>query len=116
MQDLSAVTAACMMVKKKAFEEAGGFEEKLAVAFNDVDLCLKIREKGYLVVYDPYVEMYHYESKTRGREDTKEKVRRFQGEIEYMRTRWIGILKEGDPCYNKNLSLSKWNYSLKARE
>lgn len=116
MQDLSAVTAACMMVKKKAFEEAGGFEEKLAVAFNDVDLCLKIREKGYLVVYDPYVEMYHYESKTRGREDTKEKVRRFQGEIEYMRTRWIGILKEGDPCYNKNLSLAKWNYSLKARE
>lgn len=116
MQDLSAVTAACMMVKKKAFEEADGFEEKLAVAFNDVDLCLKIREKGYLVVYDPYVEMYHYESKTRGREDTKEKVRRFQGEIEYMRTRWIGILKEGDPCYNKNLSLSKWNYSLKARE
>lgn len=116
MQDLSAVTAACMMVKKKAFEEAGGFEEKLAVAFNDVDLCLKIREKEYLVVYDPYVEMYHYESKTRGREDTKEKVRRFQGEIEYMRTRWIGILKEGDPCYNKNLSLSKWNYSLKARE
>ena len=116
MQDLSAVTAACMMVKKKAFEEAGGFEEKLAVAFNDVDLCLKIREKGYLVVYDPYVEMYHYESKTRGREDTKEKVRRFQGEIEYMRTRWIGILKEGVLCYNKNLSLSKWNYSLKARE
>ena len=116
MQDLSAVTAACMMVKKKAFEEAGGFEEKLAGAVNDVDLCLKIREKGYLVVYDPYVEMYHYESKTRGREDTKEKVRRFQGEIEYMRTRWIGILKEGDPCYNKNLSLSKWNYSLKARE
>ena len=116
MQDLSAVTAACMMVKKKAFEEAGGFEEKLAVAFNDVDLCLKIREKGYLVVYDPYVEMYHYESKTRGREDTKEKVRRFQGEIEYMRTRWIGILKEGDPCYNKNLSLAKWNYSLRPKD
>ena len=105
MQDLSAVTAACMMVKKKAFEEAGGFEEKLAVAFNDVDLCLKIREKGYLVVYDPYVEMYHYESKTRGREDTKEKVRRFQGEIEYMRTRWIGILKEGDPCYTIKIFL-----------
>ena len=116
MQDLSAVTAACMMMKREAFEAAGGFEEKLAVAFNDVDLCLKIGRAGYLVVYDPYVELYHYESKTRGSEDTKEKVRRFQGEIEYMRSHWTEMLKRGDPCYNKNLSLSKWNYSLKARE
>ncbi|MDO5345607.1 MAG: glycosyltransferase family 2 protein [Lachnospiraceae bacterium] len=113
MQDLSAVTAACMMVKRSAWEEAGGFEEKLAVAFNDVDFCLKIREAGYLVIYDPYVEMYHYESKTRGAEDTREKVHRFQEEIEYMRGRWTEILRKGDPCYNKNLSLSKWNYSLK---
>ncbi len=115
MQDLSAVTAACMMVRRSAFEEVGGFEEKLAVAFNDVDLCLKLGEAGYLVVYDPYAELIHDESKTRGAEDTKEKTRRFQGEIEYMRTRWIRLLKEGDPCYNKHLSLSKWNYSLKAR-
>ena len=114
MQDLSAVTAACMMVRKSAFLEVGGFEEKLAVAFNDVDLCLKLREAGYLVVYDPYAELYHYESKTRGAEDTKEKTRRFQEEIEYMRTRWIDLLRDGDPCYNKNLSLSKWNYSLRA--
>lgn len=112
-QNLSAVTAACMMVKREAYEAAGGFEEKLAVAFNDVDFCLKVREKGYLIVYDPYVELYHYESKTRGAEDTKEKVRRFQTEIEYMRTRWIKILKDGDPYYNKNFSLKKWNYSLK---
>lgn len=116
MQDLSAVTAACMMVRRTAFEAAGGFEEKLAVAFNDVDFCLKLGRAGYLVVYDPYVELYHHESKTRGSEDTKEKVRRFQGEIEYMRSHWTEILKKGDPCYNKNLSLSKWNYSLKARE
>ena len=114
MQDLSAVTAACMMVKREAFIKADGFEEKLAVAFNDVDFCLKVRQAGYLVVYDPYVEMYHDESKTRGTEDTKEKVHRFQQEIEYMRSRWTEILKNGDPCYNRNLSLSKWNYSLKS--
>ena len=112
-QDLSAVTAACIMVKKEAFEKAGGFTEELAVAFNDVDLCLKIRKNGYLIVYNPAVEMYHMESKTRGAEDSKEKVRRFQKEIEYMRCHWIEILKNGDPCYNKNLSLTKWNYSLR---
>ncbi len=115
-QDLSAVTAACMMVKAKAFWEAGGFTEELAVAFNDIDLCLKIRRLGYLVAYDPYVEMYHYESKTRGAEDDKEKVRRFQKEIEYMRSHWLDLLKGGDPYYNKNLSLTKWNYSLKPIE
>ena len=114
--DLSAVTAACMMMKRRVFEETGGFEEKLKVAFNDVDLCLKTRERGYLVVYDPYVEMYHYESKTRGAEDTKEKVRRFQTEIEYMRSHWIHILKNGDPMYNVNLTLTKWDYSLKNNE
>ena len=112
-QDLSAVTAACMMVRRSLFEQLGGFTEQLAVAFNDVDFCLRAREMGYLVVYDPYVELYHYESKTRGAEDTQEKVRRFQTEIEYMRTRWISVLKNGDPYYNRNLSLKKWNYSLK---
>lgn len=112
-QNLSAVTAACMMVKKSVFEEVGGFEEKLKVAFNDIDFCLKIREKGYLIVYDPYVELYHYESKTRGAEDTTEKIRRFQSEIEYMRSHWNSILKNGDPAYNPNLSLKKWDYSLR---
>lgn len=111
--DLSAVTAACMLVKRSVFEQVGGLEEKLKVAFNDVDFCLRVREKGYLVVYDPYAELYHYESKTRGAEDTKEKVRRFQTEIEYMRSHWIGLLKKGDPYYNCNLSLTKWDYSLK---
>lgn len=112
--DYSAVTAACMMISKSLFERIGGFEEKLTVAFNDIDLCLRVREENYLVVYDAYVEMIHYESKTRGTEDTQEKVRRFQSEIEYMRTRWIDILKNGDPYYNPNLTLSKWNFSLKA--
>ena len=91
-----------------------GLCEDLAIALNDVDFCLRVREAGYLVVYDPYVQLYHYESKSRGKEDTKEKVRRFQNEIEYMRTRWTRILREGDPNYNPNLSLKKWNYSLRA--
>lgn len=116
IQDLSAVTAACMMIKKQIFDEAQGFEEALSVAFNDVDLCLRVRKLGYLVVYDPYVELYHYESKSRGAEDSKEKVRRFQTEIEFMRCRWEKLLKEGDPYYNKNLSLTKWNYSLRPKD
>ena len=113
LQDMSCVTAACMMMKKAVFQEAGGFTEELAVAFNDVDLCLKVRQNGHLIVYDPYVRLYHYESKSRGTEDSEEKIRRFQSEIEYMRCHWIDILKNGDPYYNKNLSLTKWNYSLK---
>ncbi len=113
--DYSAVTAACMMVKKSVYEEVGGFEEKLTVAFNDVDFCLRAGKAGYLVVYNPRVELYHDESKSRGAEDNPEKVRRFQEEIEFMRSRWIDLLKAGDPCYNKNLTLSKWNYSLRAR-
>lgn len=116
IQDLSAVTAACMMVKRQVFDEVQGFEEQLSVAFNDVDFCLRVREKQYLVVYDPYVELYHYESKSRGAEDSKEKVRRFQSEIEFMRCRWETLLKKGDPYYNKNLSLVKWNYSLKPKD
>ena len=112
-QDLSAVTAACMMVKRSVYEELGGLEEKLKVAFNDVDFCLRVRDKGYLVVYNPNVELYHYESKSRGTEDSKEKVRRFQNEIEYMRSHWLNLLKKGDPMYNPNLTLTKWDYTLK---
>lgn len=112
-QDLSAVTAACMMVKRSAYEELGGLEEELKVAFNDVDFCLRARDKGYLVVYDPNVELYHFESKSRGTEDSKEKVRRFQNEIEYMRSHWLELLKKGDPMYNPNLTLTKWDYSLR---
>lgn len=112
--DLSAVTAACMMMKRSVFRQLGGFEERLAVAFNDVDLCLRTVQAGYLVVYNPAVELYHYESKSRGAEDSEEKVRRFQTEIEFMRNRWMDLLKKGDPYYNRNLTLSKWNYSLRA--
>lgn len=112
----SAVTAACMMMKKEVFDALGGFEEKLTVAFNDVDLCLRTVQAGYRIVYNPHVEMTHYESKSRGAEDSPEKVRRFQSEIEFMRTRWIDFLKKGDPMYNPNLTLSKWNYSLRAKQ
>ena len=112
-QDLSAVTAACMMVKRSVYEELGGLEEELKVAFNDVDFCLRARGKGYLVVYDPNVELYHFESKSRGTEDSKEKIRRFQNEIEYMRSHWLELLKKGDPMYNPNLTLTKWDYSLR---
>ena len=111
-QNLSAVTAACMMVKKSVFEEVGGFTEELAVAFNDIDFCLKVREKVHLVVFDPYVELLHYESKTRGAEDTVEKMQRFEKECAYMKHRWAKILQEGDPMYNPNLTLKKWDYRL----
>lgn len=113
LQDMSAVTAACMLTKREVFLQAGGFTEDLAVAFNDIDLCLKIGKNGKRIVYDPYAELYHEESKTRGPEDSVEKVRRFQSEIEYMRSHWLEIIKNGDPNYNCNLSLKKWNYSLR---
>ncbi|MDD6057571.1 MAG: glycosyltransferase family 2 protein [Clostridiales bacterium] len=111
--DYSAVTAACMMVKREVYEAVNGFEEKLAVAFNDVDFCLKVRKLGYLIVYQPRAKAWHYESKSRGAEDSPEKVARFQREIEYMRTNWIGILKNGDPYYNPNFSSVSCNYTRK---
>ncbi len=109
----SAVTAACFMVSRNVYEKVHGLEEQLAVAFNDLDFCLRVGKEGYLVVYNPFVEAYHYESKSRGKEDTKEKVYRFGEEIEFIRTRWIDLLKEGDPYYNPNFSLKKCNYALK---
>ena len=111
--DYSAVTAACMMIKRSVFDEVGGFTETLTVAFNDVDLCLKMGEAGYLIVYNPDVRAYHYESKSRGTENTMEKVRRFEGEMAYIREHWNDILTYGDPFYNRNLTLNKSNYSLK---
>ena len=112
-QDYSAVTAACMMVKKKAFEEVGGLSEDLQVAFNDIDFCMKLRQAGYLIVYNPYAELYHYESKSRGLEDTPETVARFNREIAIFAKRWPEILKNGDPYYNPNLTLDSQDFSLK---
>lgn len=111
-QDYSAVTAACVLVKRSVFEEVGGFDEEYAVAFNDVDLCMKIRKAGYLIVYNPYAELNHYESKSRGYEDTPEKVERFNSEIALFESRWGEFLEKGDPYYNPNLTLDKQDFSL----
>lgn len=108
----SAVTAACLMVKKSVFDQVHGLTEELAVAFNDVDFCLKVREQNYLICYNPYVVAYHYESKSRGSEDSPEKQKRFHNEIDYMREHWNEILRKGDPYYNINLSRIKNDYSL----
>lgn len=112
-QDLSAVTAACMMTKKSVFEEVNGLDEELIVAFNDIDYCLRVRETGKLVIFNPYAELYHYESKSRGLENSAEKVERFNREVAFFTKRWEGILKDGDPYYNPNLTLDRADFSLK---
>ncbi|WP_289302363.1 glycosyltransferase family 2 protein [Sporofaciens musculi] len=111
-QDYSAVTAACIMVKKDVFEDLQGFDEKLVVAFNDVDLCLRIRELGKKIVYNPYAELYHYESKSRGQDDTPDKIERFNRETAYFEDRWEKILAKGDPYYNKNFAIDRFDCSL----
>lgn len=112
-QDYSAVTAACLMTKKSVYDEVGGLTQDFQVAFNDIDYCLKVRELGKLVVYNPAVEFYHYESKSRGLEDTPEKVERFNSEADRLAKRWADILKNGDPYYNRNLSLDCSDFKLK---
>lgn len=112
-QDYSAVTAACMMTKKSLYREVGGLTEEFRVAFNDIDYCMKVRETGKLVVYNPAAELYHYESKSRGLEDTPEKVERFNSEVARFIDRWNKQLQAGDPYYNPNLSLDKADFSLK---
>jgi GT2 family glycosyltransferase len=112
-QDYSAVTAACLMTKKEVFDAVGGMTEEFVVAFNDIDYCLKVRRLGKLVVYDPYAEFYHYESKSRGLEDSPEKVERFQRETDLLIDRWQDILDSGDPYYNPNLTLDNSDFSLR---
>ena len=112
-QDYSAVTAACLLTKKELFLSVGGFTEELAVAFNDIDYCLKVRATGKLVVYNPYALLHHYESKSRGLEDTPEKVERFNREVARFMKRWPEILEQGDPYYNPNLTLRKSNFALR---
>ena len=112
-RNYSAVTAACMMSKRSLFDQVGGFSEDLAVAFNDIDYCMKIRSLNKLVVYAPYALFYHYESKSRGLEDTPEKVERFNREIKKFSDKWPDILRDGDPYYNPNLTLRKSNFALR---
>lgn len=111
-QNVSAVTAACLMMKRKLFEDLGGFDESLEVAFNDIDLCIRIRQAGKLIVYNPYAELYHLESISRGFEDTQEKQARFLSEIDYFNSKWKKELLTGDPYYNPHLDLEQTPFRL----
>ena len=113
VQNLSAVTAACLMTKKSVFNEVGGLNENLSHAFNDVDYCLKIRGRGYMVVYTPYAELYHHESLSRGYEDSPGKRERFKNEIKYFQAKWKDFLIKGDPYYNPNLTLDSEDFSIR---
>ena len=113
-QEVSAVTAACMMIPRKVYEEMNGLDESFSVVFNDVDLCLRIREAGYNIVWTPWAELTHYESKSRGAdEDTEEKKRFFVGETNRFLRKWYRVLEEGDPYYNPNLTRDKEDFSLR---
>ncbi len=113
-QDMSAVTAACMMVKRAVYEELNGFDEAFEVAYNDVDFCMRLRKEGYLNVFTPYAELYHYESKSRGLEDTKDKRKRFEKEVKMFKERWKKELEEGDPYFNPNFDLMRDDFAVKS--
>ena len=115
-QNVSAVTGACLMVKKALFDEVGGLEESFAISLNDVDFCLKLRTKGYLNVFTPFAECYHYESISRGLDDQGEKAERYNRESEQFRTKWKEVLEAGDPYYNPNFSLDRSDFSLKVQQ
>jgi len=113
INNLSAVTAACMMTKRSVFNEIGGFDENITHSFNDIDLCLRMRQKGYLIVYTPYAELYHHESLSRGYDVTPEKQKRFTAELNYIRMRWGEVIDAGDPYYNPNLTLNDGSFSIR---
>jgi O-antigen biosynthesis protein len=112
IRNYSAVTAACLLTRREVFEAVGGFNEDLAVAFNDVDFCLEVCEAGYRIVYTPYTKLYHYESVSRGSDTTLENAGRFRTEIAYMLAKW-GLRLQHDPYYNPNLTLCREDFSLK---
>lgn len=111
INNYSAVTAACLMCRRDVFLQVGGFEEDLPVALNDIDLCFKMLAQGYRNIYLPHVPLYHYESKSRGYEDTPEKQARFSREVLYIQNKWYSIIAN-DPCYNPNLTRTREDYSL----
>ena len=115
-QDVSAVTGACLMVKRSVFDEAGGLEEEFAVSLNDVDFCLKCRSLGYLNVFTPFSELYHYESASRGNDLQGENARRYDEESARFREKWKDVLEAGDPYYNPNFTLDRSDYSLKVND
>ena len=112
-QNVSAVTGACLLVKKSLFKEVGGLDESFAISLNDVDFCLKLREKGLLNVFTPFAELYHYESVSRGLDDSGEKAERYNRESAHFREKWKTVLEKGDPYYNPNFSLDRSDFALK---
>ena len=112
-QNVSAVTGACLLVKKSLFEEVGGLDESFAISLNDIDFCLKLREKGLLNVFTPFAELYHYESVSRGLDDSGEKAERYNRESAHFREKWKTVLENGDPYYNPNFSLDRSDFALK---
>lgn len=112
-QNVTAVTGACLMVKRSLYEKAGGLDESFAIALNDVDFCLRLREMGFLNVWNPYCELYHFESISRGLDDAGEKARRYDEESARFREKWKAQLAKGDAYYNVNFSLDRSDYALK---
>lgn len=103
VRQVSAVTAACMMTKKSLYRQAEGMDESFQVAYNDVDYCMKLRAMGKVILFTPYAELTHYESRSRGLEDTPEKKRRLMQEGKHFAAKWPEILEKGDPYFNQNL-------------
>lgn len=112
-QNVMAVTGACLMMRKSLFTELNGFDENLAVSLNDVDLCIRAWKAGYVNVFTPFAELYHFESVSRGLDDHGEKAERYERESEAFRTKWKGLLTKGDPYYNPNFSLDRSDFALK---
>ncbi|WP_035798733.1 glycosyltransferase family 2 protein [Butyrivibrio sp. NC3005] len=111
-QDMSAVTGACLMVSRQKYDEVGGFGEDFEISLNDVDFCLKLREKKYLNVFTPFAELYHYESLSRGLDNEGEKAKRYALESDKFKTKWKDVLDKGDPYYNPNFSLDRSDFSI----
>jgi GT2 family glycosyltransferase len=112
-RNVSAVTGACLMVRRDVFREVQGFDERLEIEFNDLDLCLKLRQRGYWNIWTPHAELYHWESKTRGSyADNPTKVARFRRELELFIENWADVLAAGDPFYNPNLTREREDFSL----
>ena len=113
VQDVYGDTAACLLIRKEIYDEVNGLDESYAVAFNDVDFCVRVREAGYTNVFTPFAQLYHYESNSRGMEDNPEKQKRFQGEVLRFQARWGDLLAKGDPCTNPNFDIQREDFSLK---
>ena len=112
-QNVSAVTGACLMVKKSLYQQVGGLDETFAVSLNDVDFCLRLREAGKLNIFTPFAELYHYESVSRGTDTQGENAARYEEESGRFKARWKLLLEQGDPYFNPNFTLERSDYSLK---